>query len=142
MVMCSLISSHCTCRAVQGLTRRSQRGIVLPPKGLRSDREREPKNSTERNYVKHAVHDYVRLLLTKTPENNLCNRKKSFGEIHIGECKGSYVRAHIYLVVYRKWSSFRCKSNPQGLILSLRFIFDASTSWLKNNRLFSFMDRS
>jgi hypothetical protein len=33
------------------------------------------------NYGKHAVHDYVRLLLTKTPENNLCNRKKSLGEI-------------------------------------------------------------
>jgi hypothetical protein len=39
--ICSLISSHCTCRAVQGHTRRSQRGVVLPPKGLRSDRERE-----------------------------------------------------------------------------------------------------
>jgi hypothetical protein len=41
LIDCSLISSRCTCRAVQGLTRRSQRGIVLPPKGLRSARERE-----------------------------------------------------------------------------------------------------
>jgi hypothetical protein len=39
--ICSLISSRCTCRAVQGHTRRSQRRVVLPPKGLRSDRERE-----------------------------------------------------------------------------------------------------
>ena len=29
----------------------------------------------------YAVHDYVRLLLTKTPENNLYTRKKSLGEI-------------------------------------------------------------
>jgi hypothetical protein len=30
----------------------------------------------------HTVHDYVRLLLTKTPENNLYTRKKkSLGEI-------------------------------------------------------------
>jgi hypothetical protein len=26
----------------------------------------------------YAVHDYVRLLLTKTPENNLDSRKKKF----------------------------------------------------------------
>jgi hypothetical protein len=31
--------------------------------------------------VRYAVHDYVRLLLTKTPANNLCNRKISLGEI-------------------------------------------------------------
>ena len=39
--ICSLISSRCTCRALPGHTRRSQRGVVLPPKGLRSDSERE-----------------------------------------------------------------------------------------------------
>jgi hypothetical protein len=31
--------------------------------------------------MRPGVHDYVRLLLIKTPENNLCNRKKSFWEI-------------------------------------------------------------
>jgi hypothetical protein len=29
----------------------------------------------------HTVHDYVRLFLTKTPENNLNSRGKSLGEI-------------------------------------------------------------
>ena len=29
----------------------------------------------------YTVHDYVSLLLTKTPENNLDTRKKSLGEI-------------------------------------------------------------
>jgi hypothetical protein len=33
------------------------------------------------NYGRHAVHDYVRLLLTKTPKTTCATGKKSLGEI-------------------------------------------------------------
>jgi hypothetical protein len=42
---------------------------------------RRPTECYDKSKNGHAIHDYVRLLLTKTPENNLWNRKKSLGEI-------------------------------------------------------------
>ena len=50
----------------------------------------------------HIAHDYVRLLLTKTPENNLDSRKKSLGEILMDIMYGCELDVRVYVLLTEK----------------------------------------